>query len=157
MNPIKKGAQQTQPDGANSALEGGVFYPVGYLVAGLANAADASRLQKEFFAEGLRPNECVVAQAETVAAEAERELADQGVIAGLGSSGHVRKRQLQLAQEGCTFLMVKADDDEQLAAAMRKLEQVPVRYAVLYRRLVIEDLIDQVDSATPDSANARSS
>ena len=157
MKSTRRSDAETRTEEETRGLEGGVFYPVGYIVAGIPAAEDADRLRQEFLADGLRPNECVLARPEVVQQEAERELAEQGIIAALGSSAHVRKRQLQLAREGCSFLMIKAEDDAQRDAVMRRLEEVPVRYAVAYRRLIIEDLIDRVDSATADSANARTS
>ena len=90
-----------------------------------------------------------------MAAAAAKDIDNSGPLAALGSSAKVRGKQLQLAREGCDFLVIRVDSDEQKDHIMQLLARVPVRYVVHYRRLVIEDLIDHIPSATADRETAR--
>jgi len=142
---------------SNSWIEGGVFYPTAYIVLGLPNHSDALRLRKAFLKSGTSPNECILIAAFAMAEAAAKDLESEGAMASFGSTGHVREKQLQLAQEGCHFLMIKVSSEEDKDRVLEALAQVPVRYAVHYGRLVIEDLIAHIPSATADWESARRS
>jgi len=137
-------------------LEGGPFYPTGYIVAGVPDMEQARSLCELFRSSGYDEDECLVVPAERMARACEQNVQEQSFISALGSSGQVRQRQLQLAKDGCHFLMVDAASEAEQQRVMRVLSRVPVRYAVHYHRFVIEDLIQKLPSATADSANARS-
>lgn len=154
MNTSQTGAPP--PSRSRQLLEGGLFYPTGYIVAGLPDEEQAHSLCELFRSSGYDEDECLVVEAERMARACEQNVRDQGVISALGSSGQVRQRQLQLAKDGCHFLMVDAATAAEQQRVMRVLSRVPVRYAVHYHRFVIEDLIQNLPSATADSANARS-
>lgn len=143
------------PGQSSSLLEGGLFYPVGYIVLGLPEHAEAVGLHRLMVSNGLSEKECVLITAAAMVEAAGKDLESEGVLSSLGSTGHVRQRQLQLAQEGCHFLMVKASSEEEKQDILKQLTSVAVRYAVHYRRLVIEDLIAHIPSATADSESAR--
>jgi hypothetical protein len=142
---------------ASSVIEGGLFYPVAHIVVGLSSQEDAARVHQALLAKGLYQNECVLVSAAVMMEAAAEELKAEGAIAALGSTGQIREKQLQLAREGCHFLMVKVSAEEDKALLLKELVQVPVRYAVHYRRLVIEDLIAHIPSATADCESARAS
>jgi hypothetical protein len=141
--------------GEASELEGGMFYPVGYIVAGIPERGDAQRLQRSLAEAGWAQDECILASADSVAKAAAAELESRSIIAAIGSSAQVREQQLKLAREGCDFLIVKAESDEDSEKALKLLAQVPVRYAVRYGRLAIEDLIGHIPSATADREKGR--
>lgn len=145
-----------QPPHSNHLLEGGLFYPTGYIVAGLPDGEQAESLCELFRSSGYDDDECMVVPAERMARACAENVAAQNLIAALGASGQVRQRQLQLAREGCHFLMVDATSEAEKQRVLRVLSRVPVRYAVHYHRFVIEDLIQLLPSATADSAHARS-
>jgi hypothetical protein len=144
-----------QPAHSNHLLEGGVFYPTGYIVAGLPDGEQARSLCELFRASGYDENECMVVPAERMARACAENVAAQYFIAALGASAQVRQRQLQLAREGCHFLMIDAPHEPEKLRVLRVLSRVPVRYAVHYHRFVIEDLIGLLPSATEDCAQAR--
>jgi hypothetical protein len=137
-------------------LEGHMFYPTGYLVAALPGREVAEHARNAVIGGGSEEKDCLVMAAAEVADAAADELEAQGVIAALGSSAQVRQRQLELAEEGCAFLMIKAPTDEIRAHVLNSLSHFPVRYAVHYHSLTIEDLIPLIPSATPDHEAARS-
>jgi hypothetical protein len=145
-----------QPAHANHLLEGGLFFPVGYIVAALPGAGDAVRARDTFLAAGYTPNECLVVTPQCMADAAAEDLDAHWFIAALGSSAQVREQQLRLArQEHCEFLIVRAPSEAERARVLRVLSGMPVSYAVQYHRFVIEDLIDRIPSSTADHHCAR--
>lgn len=134
-------------------LEGGVFYPVGCIVAGVQDHEQALRLRRLFEEAGWEDDECLLAEAKVVASDAAGEVAGQNIIAALGASAQVRDRQRQLARQGCDFLVVHAPSSQDRREVLDLLARVPVRYAVRYGRFAIEDLIDHIPSADrPEAA-----
>lgn len=138
-----------------SPLEGGVFYPAGYLVAGLQDREDAERLCSWFRQAGYDEHDCLVVPPAAMLATGRSDLQSAGIIAILGSSLQVRQRQVELAEEGCSFLLVYAPSDTERARVLRVLAGVPVRYAIHYHRFTIEDLIERLPSAQGDARTAR--
>ena len=57
-----------------------------------------------------------------------------------------------LAREGCHFLLIFAPDDDDQERAMQLLDGLAVRYAVKYHRLIIENLVKDIDSSAPREA-----
>lgn len=141
---------------SNQLLEGGLFYPTGYIVAGIPDKEQAQSLCDLLRSSGYDEDECLVIPAEQMERACAENVQHQMFISALGSSAQVRERQLKLAREGCHFLMVDATSEAEKQRVMRVLSRVPVRYAVHYHRFVIEDLIQLLPSATEDSAHARS-
>jgi len=141
--------------GASSLIEGGLFYPVGHIVVGLPDQQDARQVYQNLLAHGLPQDECVMVSAAAMVEAAAKDLDSGGVIAAFGSTAQIREKQLQLAREGCHFLMVKVSSDEGKDFVLKELAQVPVRYAVQYHRLAIENLIAHIPSATAGSGSAR--
>jgi len=144
-----------QPAHSSHLLEGGLFYPTGYIVAGLPDGEQAQSLCELFRSSGYDDDECMVVPPERMARACADDVATQYFIAALGASAGVRQRQLQLAREGCHFLMIDAASAAEKQRVLRVLSRVPVRYAVHYHRFVIEDLIERLPSATTDCSHAR--
>jgi hypothetical protein len=141
----------------SSTLEGGVFYPTGYIVAGIQSAEDAGMLRADLLKAGYEPNDCILVSPQAMEEAAESDVHERSPIAFLGSSVQVRQQHIALAREGCSFLLVYAPTEPEKARVMRVLARVPVRYLVHYHRFTIEDLIDRLSSATSDSKTARTS
>jgi hypothetical protein len=65
----------------------GIFYPVGYIVAGFPQQGDAERVRADLLTGGYAEADCVLFTAEEVAAAAARNLDDnRGFLARLGKS-----------------------------------------------------------------------
>jgi hypothetical protein len=125
-------SKATQIRGMNKTLEGGVFYPTGYIVAALASEADAERLWESFLAAGYDEGDCILVPPVAMLAAAEKDLDDSHLIALLGSSIHARKQHLKLAEEGCHFLLIYAPSEAERTRVLRVLRRVPVRYLIHY-------------------------
>lgn len=145
---------QQQAD-ANRFMEGGLFYPVGHIVAAFPKADDAKRAERTLIASGVSAAGIVAISAESMAREAQTNLDEALPFLSLGASLPVREKQLALARQGCHFLMIEADSDQEQRRVVAALSTVPVRYAVKYHRLTIENLVHDVPSATADREPAR--
>lgn len=140
---------------ANRTLEGGLFYPTGHIVAAFPKEADAQKACEALSRQGFHDDAIVSISAESMAREARKNLDEAKPFLSLGATLPVRQKQLQLADEGCHFLLIEAEDDARQEQAMEALAAVPVRYAVKYNRLVIENLVKDLPSQTPDREAAR--
>ncbi len=126
------------------------------MVAGLPGGADAARLRDIFRSAGYDEGDCVLVPPAAMLSTAEQDLEHSNLISLLGSSIHVRKQHLKLAQEGCHFLLIYAPSDPERERVLRVLRQVPVSYLIHgHHRFTIEDLIERVSSALPDAKPAR--
>ena len=101
------------------------------------------------------PDDITIVPAEQMRREAEANLSNPGLFASIGASLPVREKQLDLARRGCEFVLVNAPTDHAETRAKKALAQLPVRYAVKYRHLVIEDMRNQIESTQPHSDAAR--
>lgn len=139
---------------ANKVMEGGMFYPTGYIVAAFPEAEDARTLRDRLVAAGFDDDAVRHVGADEMAREAEDNLEHRGLMS-VGASVPVREKQLELARQGCDFLLIHCPEDAEEARVVKMLGTVPVRYAVKYRRLIIENLVRDVPSSTPDAEPAR--
>lgn len=140
---------------ANRFLEGGMFYPTGRIVAAFPSQADAEDAVRALAARGIGPDAVQSIDALTMHREA-RENLDQAIpYLTLGAALPVREKQLELAEQGCHFLLIAADTDRDTQTAMQALSQARIRYAVKYNRLTIDNLVRDIPSATGDREAAR--
>lgn len=147
MDPI-----HAQTD-ANKFLEGGIFYPTGHVVTAFESADTAAQAREALSQAGFRNEHLLAIDADTMAREAAKNLDDKSMLSA-GASVPTRQKQLELAEAGCHFLVVYAPDDEDHERALKALAGLPLKYAVKYRRLIIENLIElaSTTSATPQPA-----
>lgn len=150
-------SQLLEQSDKNAESEGGMFYPTGYLVMAFDAAADAGRARDALAMAGFPPGELTLVAPEEMRRQAAENLEHPTLLAALGSTVAIRQKQLDLAEEGCSFLLVPAAGDAEEARAVEALDAVPVRYAVKYRRLVIENLLPKLSRAQPDPEPARAS
>jgi hypothetical protein len=140
-------SEVTNQTAERKRLEGNVFYPTGCIVIALTHSEDVDELSRRLADAGFTGDQCMVTSAADVVEAASQETESPSLVASLGSSIHLRARQLELARAGCTFMQIKAPNDEAKNRALHVLASVPVRYAVHYHRLIVEDLIDRVPAA----------
>lgn len=143
---------------ANKFLEGGVFYPTGHILAGFESSeaakGAAQAAQKALVNGGIGQDHLTYFSASTMAREASDNLEHAGILS-VGASLPAREMQLELAKEGCDFLMIYAPDDRDQKEIIRLLQEHPLRYLIKYHRLVIEDLLTQMDSSADKQERAR--
>lgn len=135
-----------QSDG-NHAREAGLFYPTGHLVIGFDDDGDAQAAHDDLRRAGFPEDDITDVPARKMEEEATRNLERPNLMSSLGSSLPVREKQLQLAQQGCDFVMVLANSAAKETQAIDAVSDRSVRYAVKYRTLVIEDMRARIKSA----------
>lgn len=148
VEPIQEQSQ------ANKFIEGGIFYPTGHVLIAVADAALAARALSALQQAGFLPPQLLAIDAGTMEREAGDNLANHGILS-VGASLPAREMQLNLAREGCHFLLIHAPEEEDHLRAVHSLTGLPVRYAVKYRTLVIENLINDVPHPAHDSEPVR--
>lgn len=139
---------------ANRAMEGGVFYPTGHIVAAFTDEPSARRALDCLVREHWPEDHVVYVDPASMEREAEENLEHASFLSA-GASVPARQKQLELAREGCHFLLIFAPDDEDQERAMQLLDGLAVRYAVKYHRLIIENLVKDIrSSAKRDAARS---
>lgn len=139
---------------ANKFLEGGIFYPTGHIVTAFASAEGADKARRALLDAGFSSEHILSIDDRTMVREAQENLDDSGVLS-VGASLPAREKQLELAREGCHFLLVHAPDDGDDKRLMQTLSGMDARYAVKYHRLIIENLLVGMADTAPDSEPAR--
>lgn len=148
MDPIHEQKQ------ANKFLEGGMFYPTGHVLTGFATQTIAHQARAALERAGFSGEKVLIIDAATMAREARENLDAQGLLS-LGASVPTRQKQLELAEDGCHFILVQAPGDADHERVIQALDGIEVRYAVKYHRLIIENLVDEVSNTAADSEPAR--
>lgn len=119
----------------------GIFYPVGYIVAGLRTEDDAQQVQQALKTGGYDDNDCLLFTAEEVAGMADENLErNQGFLARLGASDKAVKKHLEEANKGAAFLLIYAPNDIDVERVMNVLHRTQFVFAHRYHRLAIEEL-----------------
>jgi hypothetical protein len=121
-------------------IEGNVFYPTGYIVVALDPDAEVEQAHRALLSAGFSDDDCIHVPAQTLVEEAQAELHKPHPLAILGYSMQTLERHLQLAREGCDFLLVKAPDQNAEERVRSVLSGVPIRLAVKYGHFLIEDI-----------------
>jgi hypothetical protein len=142
-------------DRANQKSEAGIFYPTGYIVAGFPPSASAQDAQRVLQERGFAGDDVTYVAAAQMASEAERNLESPSLFASMGSSLQVRQKQLELAQDGWNFLLIKAGADDAEQRAVEALAGSGVGYAIKYRALIIENVMPDIPGRKPDPQPAR--
>jgi hypothetical protein len=125
---------------SNSQTAYGVFKPVGHVLASFPSERDARSAVDALKQAGFP--EVAFYPAEEVRERAERDIANAGVLAGIGQELNLVKQQRELAEQGHPFVSVLAPEHE----AAQRVADIVVRYnadrAQKFGRLIIEELIE---------------
>lgn len=133
-------SQINQQSDENRSLEGGMFYPTGFIVAAFKTEELVQQAKLKLLAAGFSASDITVVSAADMQQQAAANLEKPALFAALGSTVKVRQEQHDLAADGCVFLLIHAAKDEQEQRAIAAMSGMPLSYAVKYRMLVIENL-----------------
>ena len=130
----------------------GVFKPVGHVIVALPTAADAQGAHSALLADGFDAADIMAYSPDEMMRQADTDIEQAGVLAGIGQELNLVKAHRALAQEGYNFLVVKAASDD----GAQKVADIARRFhatrAQKYGHLVIEELIDESrDNQTNES------
>jgi hypothetical protein len=121
----------------------GVFKPVGHIVVAFRTAHEMESAAESLIERGFAPADLVRYTPEEMAAQVDREMHSAGLLASVGQELNLIKAHRELAQNGCSFLVVHAPDDERATqvATIAKAQNAAV--AQRYGTFIIEELIEQ--------------
>lgn len=119
----------------------GTFHPVGHMVLAFDDEEAATRAHDALLAGGFDADDVLQYGAAEEADLMSRMLAGASQTAGFGYEISLMRRYLELAEQGCGWLVVYAPDQAHADRAAGIARQQGARLAERYGRLMIEDLI----------------
>jgi hypothetical protein len=125
---------------ANFPRSFGVFSPTGHIVMALATDSDAKRARNALFQNGFAEDDVTHYNKDEVLWEFERS--EEHTVSPIQIGQDVAKVEeyLELARQGCGFLVVHAPDDETARRAVRIAKPFELKFAEKYNRLTLEEL-----------------
>jgi hypothetical protein len=130
----------------------GVFKPVGHVIVALPSAADAAGARGAMLADGFTADDIVAYSPDEMTHQADIDIEQAGVLAGIGQELNLVKAHRALALKGFSFLVVKAPDDDGAQKVADIARRFHAKRAQKYGRLMIEELIDDSrDNQTNES------
>ena len=130
----EKSLQAQQEDGADL----GNFYPTHHVLLAFEKKPQADEARDALSSAGF--SEIREISDRQMVEASQRGLDTASLIAAMGSSLKMVELHNKLAKEGCHFLLVKAQSDEDTEKLMTVVRQNPFRLAQKYKRLVIQTL-----------------
>lgn len=135
MSEVTEGSLLSQQE---HGADLGNFYPTHHVLLAFEKKEDADSTR-----DGLRQagfSEIREIDDRQMMDASQHGLDNANLIAAMGSSMKMVELHNQLARQGCHFLLVKAQSDEDTEKLMSVVRKVPFRLAQKYRRLVIQTL-----------------
>lgn len=134
-------SQDSKPDLSQMRDLGGIFYPVGYLVAAFPDREAAERVRNDLLTGGYDESDSALYTCAEVAEAASANLSEhRGFLATLAWSDEALKIHLEKAREGAAFLLIYSPNDIETARAMNVIRRVPHEFVHRYHRLAIEEV-----------------
>lgn len=118
----------------------GVFNPVGHTLLAFRDASDMHQAAVSLLTQGFAPTDLVRYSPEEMVAQVDKELPRASPIAEFGQELNLMKAHRELAQSGCSFLLVHAPDDKRAALVDALVQRMDVLTAQRYGRFIIEEL-----------------
>ena len=129
----------------------GVFKPVGHVVITFRTAGDLQAAETALHEQGFAASEIVRYTPAEMIAQVDAEVERASPLASLGQDLNLIKAHRELAQDGCSFLVVHAPEE----AHVDKVEAVAHKFKAVaaqrYGHFVTEELID--DAAAGNQTN----
>ena len=125
---------------ANFPRSFGVFSPTGHVVMAITNDAEAQQARAALVQSGFSDDDVTRYSKEEVLAEFEKSEAHAVDPIQIGQDVAKVEEYLQLANQGCGFLVVQAPEDEDAKRAVRIVKPFGLKFAEKYNRLTLEEL-----------------
>lgn len=120
----------------------GVFKPVGHVIVALPSEPDAKGAAAALLRDGFDAADVVAYSPDQMRRQADIDIEQAGVLAGIGQELNLVKSHRELAIKGHSFLVVKAPDDDRAQRVADIARRFNATRAQSYGRLVIEELIE---------------
>jgi len=125
----------------------GVFKPVGHVLMSFATAADADAAVSALSKAGLGESHISRYSPSEMQDQAEIDIGRAGAMASMGQDLNLVKAHLALARQGQSFVVVPADDAEQVQLVTEVALRANATRAQHYGTLLIEELVPPGTSA----------
>lgn len=119
----------------------GSFKPTGHVMVGLPDADQRDALATALVAAGWAADRVQVFNARETADQMQALIDNASPLAGFGSEIGMMRRYLEETRRGTRWLLVRAEQEEELQRLARIARNHGARLAVSYRTLVVEELI----------------
>ncbi len=118
----------------------GVFSPTGHVVMAFASDDEAKKAQQALLQNGFREDDVTHYSKDEVLWEFEKS--EEHIVDPIQIGQDVAKVEeyLELARQGCGFLVVHAPEDEEARRAVRIVKPFGLKFAEKYNRLTLEEL-----------------
>ncbi len=121
----------------------GVFKPVGHTVIAFASDAAMQTAVSALLEQGFSASDLVRYTPREMEAQADADMLSASPLASVGQELNLVRSQRELAQNGCSFLVVHAPEDEQAERVAAVVRSMKATAAQRYGRFIIEDLTEQ--------------
>jgi hypothetical protein len=120
----------------------GVFKPVGHVIVALPTEADAQGALAALLSDGFATTDIAVYSPEQMKRQADIDIEQAGVLAGIGQELNLVKSHRELAAKGHSFLVVRAPKDDEAQRVATIARRFNATRAQSYGHLMIEELIE---------------
>jgi hypothetical protein len=119
----------------------GVFKPVGHVVVAFPSDTECDYAASALVAAGFGEDDITAYSPAQMTAQVDHDLANAGLLAGIGQELNIVKAHGELARQGSSFLVVRARGQEATDTIAEIAVECHASRAQRYGRLVIEELI----------------
>jgi hypothetical protein len=119
----------------------GVLKPVGHVIVSFPNDADMRGAVAALADDGFASDDVVVYTPEQMMRQADANIADAGILSTIGQELNIIKALRDLAEEGFSFLVVKAPDADRAGRVADIAKRFHAQRAQKFGHLIIEELI----------------
>jgi hypothetical protein len=120
----------------------GVFAPVGHVIASFPTAQDADGAAQALGEAGFAGQDVTRYTPEQMRAQVDIDLANASPLANLGQEINLARAHGELADEGYSFLVVKAKDEAKWTQVADIARRFHAERAQRYGNFIIEELIE---------------
>ena len=124
----------------------GVFKPAGHVVVVFATDANAHRAMSALLSSGFASDDLQFYTPEQMKQQADDDIAHAGFLATVGQELNLVKAHRDLAEKGCSFLVVRAESDEAAEQVAQMARRFGAERAQKYGRFIVEELIPVGDT-----------
>ncbi len=118
------------------------FDPVGYVIAAFPTQTDMLIAQSALLAAGFPVDEVIAYSPDQMARQARINIANAGMLASIGQDLNLMRADLAAAEQGQSFLAVRAPKDEVAHRVADVMQRFGATRAQSYGRFVIEELVE---------------
>ena len=129
----------------------GVFKPVGHVVITLRTAGDLQAAEAALREQGFADSEMVRYTPAEMIEQVDAEVAKASPMAAIGQDLNLIKAHRELAQQGCSFLVVHAPEQAHVDKVNAVAHTLKAVAAQRYGRFVTEELIEDDGNQTNES------